>query len=617
MKPWLALLLAAAVAMAAVLATLGPHAEGPGVTCDELYHVGLMGKPLVAALREQGVAFWLPENIAKNFAWPADGPPVQAPLGHWILGLTHHAMDPAPDNPGAISLSAARVAPALAFALLVFLVGQWTWRRAGPVAGMVASCCVVLMPRLFAHAHFAALDMLTTTSCVAALFAITWAARSTGAPAQRGLSGRSRHTGKAARSAGRPGAETGRSSFHTLPRDRLRAWCRFALAGMVWGTAMLIRLHGVLLLAPIALWLLWRSGFLGVLSRHFSSKNEPPTCPAAGPLLWFGTGVITLFLGWPWLWLNPIENLGRYLTSGAERHVVHVYYFGQVWPDHHAPWHYPLLMFLWTVPVGFLMLGAVGGFAWLNTVRQKGTSRHTHFAEAAPEPGNARTDDLALLAMAGVFFLAVFAWPGVPVYDGVRLFLPVFPLWAVFAGVGAQWLTERPFAQRFPQPVRFGAIGLWVASQSIGVLLYHPTHASYYNLLAGGLPGAERMGLEVNYWGDSVLEPLLAEAARRAPGQSVLYGPHLAPFQAPAVHMSSPSLAASETSLVGWDASRPERAAGCRYALVYRRRADLAAVDWILKRGQVVAEHSRQGVWLARLVALPNEMPPRQTAPDE
>jgi hypothetical protein len=598
-KPWLARLLVATGATAVVLASLGPHSGGPGVTCDELYHVGLAGKPLATAVREQGFAFLLPENVRRNFHWPVGGPPVQAPLGHGILGLTHYLFDPAPDNPSVVSLSAARVAPALAFGLLVFLVAQWTWVRAGAVAGVVASFCAVLMPRLFAHAHFAALDMLTTTSCVAALFMVTWAAR---------------------------------ADAEGHPPNRLRAWSRYALAGMVWGVAMLIRLHGVLLLPPIGAWLLWRVGLFGTLMRRLRPHAEPPTCRVTGPLMWFAAGVVTLFFGWPWLWLNPIENLWRYLSSGAERHTLHVFYLGQVWADHEAPWHYPWLMFLWTVPVGFLALGAAGVFAWAHSMwktgvvagrggltaprnrpaRLAGPEDHPEREPALSTWNSACNDDFALLALAGIFLLCVFAWPGVPVYDGVRLFLVVFPLWAVFTGLGAKWLAERPVGRRLPQAARQTAIGLLVATQATGAVVYYPVHTGYYNLLVGGLWGAERMGLEVNYWGDSILEPLLAEAARVAPGRPVLYGPNLAPFQAPAVQMSSPTLAAEETVLVGWDASRPELAAACDYALIYRRRADLAAVDWVLQDGQIIAEFSRQGVWLARLVRISTGTPPRQ-----
>ena len=103
-------LLIAACAGVATLATIAPDGSGPGVTCDELYHVH-QGKQLVTALRQQGFAFFLPVNIDRNFSWPPGGPPVQAPLGYWILGWTHYLFDLAPDDPSVVSLDGGPVCP--------------------------------------------------------------------------------------------------------------------------------------------------------------------------------------------------------------------------------------------------------------------------------------------------------------------------------------------------------------------------------------------------------------------------------------------------------------------------------------------------------------------------
>ena len=284
----------------ATLATIAPDGSGPGVTCDELYHVD-QGKRLVAALRQQGFAFFLPANIDRNFSWRPGGPPVQAPLGYWILGWTHYLFDPAPDDPAVISLTAARFAPAMAFAVLILIVGVWTARREGQLAGTVAAAAVALTPRLFAHAHLAALDMLTTLFFVAAVLAVAEAARG------------------------------GR-------------WWQFALAGVVWGAAMLVRLHGLLVAPPVVLWLVWR------LRRRVG----PPL------LAWLAGGGLTLLLGWPWLWLAPLARLQQYVVSGSVRHALHVFYAGQVWADRNVPWHYPWAMFAVTLPLGFLALGLIG-----------------------------------------------------------------------------------------------------------------------------------------------------------------------------------------------------------------------------------------------------------------
>lgn len=113
------------------------------------------------------------------------------------------------------------------------------------------------------------------------------------------------------------------------------------------------------------------------------------------------------------------------------------------------------------------------------------------------------------------------------------------------------------------------------------------------------------MGFEVNYWGDAVPEWLLAEAARRAPGEQVLFGPNLADFQASAVWSSSPALAEHQVALIGWDAQRTRPGPFCRYGVFYHRKADLAAVPEEFWARAAVVEHRKQGVWVARLVELP------------
>ncbi len=199
------------------------------------------------------------------------------------------------------------------------------------------------------------------------------------------------------------------------------------------------------------------------------------------------------------------------------------------------------------------------------------------------------------------FLLLLFSWPGVPVYDGVRLFLVVFPLWAIWVGIGARWLTDRLISTWKSPRVILAAIVVLVAIQGIGLAIYRPCHLSYYNLLVGGLAGAERLGFEATYWGDSVREPLLAEGARLSGDAPILFAPNLAPFQAPAVAMCSPSLNQAGVELVGEKQSESELADRCRYAVIYNRRADPASV---VGRGKVVSEYRKQGVWLTRLVEL-------------
>lgn len=512
----------------AVLLTLAPELGGPGVTCDEPYQVAY-GKGLVWAWRHQGLAFFQPQNIARNFGWQPGGPPVHPPLGNWLLGWAHHLFDTAPDNPAAIAIVGARFAPAVAFGLLVWLVGTWAMRMEGPVAGTAAAASVGLVPRVFGHAHLAALDMFTALAVTVAAAAVASAE---------------------ARSA--------------------RGW-RFALAGVVWGLAMLVRLHGVLMAVPVLAWLVWR------LRRRV-------LVPLAA---WLAAGVFTLYAGWPWLWLAPWANLRLYLASGSQRQPIHVFYWAQVWADREVPRHYAPVIFVLALPAGLLVLGLLGWWARRRVAR-------------APA-------GVLLAGILGLFLLAVFCVPGVPVYDGERLFLPVFPLWAVGVGVGVRWLIEHPRLQAHRRVVAL-ATALGIAVQGCGIILYHPCQLTHYSLLVGGLAGAERLGFEVDYWGAGVIEPLLAEGARHAAGGKLLLLPNLAPYQAPGIQITSASLTDRQVTLVGWNRWRAEEALGTRYGIVYRRRADLSQVPEELAHGRVLAEVARQGVWIARLVEFPTSI---------
>src|SRR5207237_6228702 len=111
-----------------------------------------------------------------------------------------------------------------------------------------------------------------------------------------------------------------------------------------------------------------------------------------------------------------------------------------------------------------------------------------------------------------------------------RLFLLVFPLWAVLIGRGfaAAWAWA---CARGAGWLRWGLLAALLA-QGYGVVALHPFGLSYYNLLVGGLPGAERLGLELTYWGDAVDRTLLDGLARRArPGQTAALVPTLHPQQ--------------------------------------------------------------------------------------
>ncbi len=106
--------------------------------------------------------------------------------------------------------------------------------------------------------------------------------------------------------------------------------------------------------------------------------------------------------------------------------------------------------------------------------------------------------------------------------------------------------------------------------QAYGVVAMHPVQLSYYNLLVGGLRGANRLGFELNYWGDSVTRSLLREVAADV-GDSrhpIDFAPVLHPFQLEELASQTPEL---HTPLRAFDDALGH---DVRHILLFRRRAD-------------------------------------------
>jgi hypothetical protein len=176
-RPYSRLSLALLVAVLCTVVTaidIAPETGGPGVTCDEFYHVSY-GKRLVASILANGLGFFRPHCICNTFDWRKDGPPVHPPLGDWILGWANWLFDPKPLDLLPTAIAPARLGTAVCFGCLAFIVGLFCIRQYGLLGGMSAAFSLICMPRLFGHAHLAALDLITALTCTSTIVAIIWA----------------------------------------------------------------------------------------------------------------------------------------------------------------------------------------------------------------------------------------------------------------------------------------------------------------------------------------------------------------------------------------------------------------------------------------------------------
>lgn len=239
------------------------------------------------------------------------------------------------------------------------------------------------------------------------------------------------------------------------------AWFGVALA-----VAAATKFNGVLVFPPVLAFAFWRRR------------------PAVKPLLLGALLVapVVFWLLWPWLWYDGLLHLRQVLAFHGKHGYIATEYLGRVWTDPPPPWHYALVMLAIASPLTLLPAAACA--AWRGT----------------------RSRELpALLACAALVHIAPFLWPAAAKYNGVRLFLPVFPLLAALAGLGVARLGEAltgrlPEPRRSAGPMLLGAVVCWPGL--LGLLTVYPYPMAYYNGLVGGSAGADARGFETSYWGD-------------------------------------------------------------------------------------------------------------------
>ncbi len=205
-----------------------------------------------------------------------------------------------------------------------------------------------------------------------------------------------------------------------------------------------------------------------------------------------------------------------------------------------------------------------------------------------------------LLAGTITAFLILFS-TNVPVYDGERLFLHIFPAWSLLIGLGFGTLWKRFRSTAGWSKLRIILTGFLLA-QAYGTVLMHPFGLSFYNGLVGGLSGAQRLGLEVTYWNDAVDHVLLDRLAREArPGASAALVPTLYPNQG----LLTTNQALALAGIVLQDEQEGTRA---EWVVLSRRTAYWTPE--VRKRlehggGKRIAVRARQGVWLSALWHFP------------
>jgi 4-amino-4-deoxy-L-arabinose transferase-like glycosyltransferase len=274
--------------------------------------------------------------------------------------------------------------------------------------------------------------------------------------------------------------------LHSSPTAGLR-WVWVGAFGIFTGLALDTKLTGWFLPLPFAVWaIVYRDRRGGIV---------------------LGCGVLLallelLVLNPPW-WYDPITGVARFFQSNLTRGAtipLKTLFLGTVYetPTSSLPWYNTIVWMVLVTPVGFLVLGMIGTLGAV--VR-------------------ARTDPIGMLFFLHWSFLMMLrALPHTPGHDAVRQFLPAFGVLALLVGVGAELLRRR--LRGWANAVLLIAIGEGVVS----VAIMMPVPLSYFSPLAGGLPGAARLGMEPTFYWDALQPEILVWLNEHtAPGQKVRF----------------------------------------------------------------------------------------------
>lgn len=547
-SPWFGPAIVAVAAWIGIVAAIDPAGsypglpEGPGLTVDEIFNVE-QGFYLVEVLRNYGIGLLDPQSIRDVFDSPLYNPD-HPPFGRLWLGVHHHltrATFPLRDPFNVHSPVTACARTGSATAFALTIL-LIGWFAGVKYGPLAGFLSAAFLPLMPRVWGHAHLASLETITNLTCTAAVLSAGY-----------GWSKATPPSVRSA--------------------------LVAGVLLGLAFLTKIQAVLVPIPLAAWCLWRWRW-----------------QAVKPLvIWGAVAAAVFFLGWPWLWLDPAGHGKEYFARTTARAVLSVWYFGTKYADVAVPWHYSWVMFATTLPVVVVVLGGVGCGVRCSV---PGTQY--------PVPGTQNSDrndsSLRWLLVGNALFpLILFSLPKVAVYDCERLFLTAFPFWAILAGIGAANLLQRIASVRIRTAVAAAVLG----SLCVNLILYQPCFLSFYNIAVGRTAGAERLGLEMTYWGDSITRSLLNELTRQVPaGSTIQVAPVLHQFQLDDLVRQSPILRSHGVRLVPY--AETNKDAG--YVLLFRRRADL--LDKLRDgptNGKLLAEVRRGGAQLAALYELTSE----------
>jgi 4-amino-4-deoxy-L-arabinose transferase-like glycosyltransferase len=198
---------------------------------------------------------------------------------------------------------------------LCWTLYTWAAELYGDLVALIVTLSFTLMPRVFFHAHIAAIDYTITAMSLLVAYA-----------------------------------------YWKEARSRKWPWVTAILLGLT----MLTKINGLFLYAPLMLYwaylnrhqILWRL----YRQANFDPEERKQCYLRLIPL--YTIPFVMWIAGWPWLWHHTLDRILENLLYHARYTPVHIYYLGTTYL--YPPWHYPFVQILATTPL-ITIVTLIGG----------------------------------------------------------------------------------------------------------------------------------------------------------------------------------------------------------------------------------------------------------------
>ena len=245
----------------------------------------------------------------------------------------------------------------------------------------------------------------------------------------------------------------------------------------------------------------------GIIRLKFSNSIIPllKSVRSHWPIIVIPPLMFVIF--WPWLWDAPLLKIWEYFQFHKGHFGLRTLFLGEYYNI--APWYYPFVMTFVTTPVPVILTGIIGLGALFFHPEKK-----TH------------------LYLVCCFLLPIFivASPGVPKYDGVRLFLPSFPFLCMLSGTGIWWLCRILKAPKLQKVFLAAYSSLFLILLAPDLVSLHPHEIVYYNGFVTKDPKELAGRFELDYWGGGLKEAIPWIVENKDKSYCVPLGDHLVDY---------------------------------------------------------------------------------------